>query len=423
MPTSPIERLPAARSAVTLTIDGAARQKAEEQALQSLATQVNLKGFRPGKAPASVVREQIKPDILLEETIRVIVSSALPALMQEHNLKPILPPKVELTATEPLTMKVVFVEHPEVKVKEKDLRVEKKEAKADQKDIDRVIQSVLAEDRTTKEVERAAQKGDQVTIDFHATDEAGTPIEGLKAEAYQAVIGEANLLPGFEDALAGLEKGGKKSFTLTLPENYQAEHLRKKPVTFHVSTAKIEEVQTPTLTDEYAKAKLRVGSAKEFTDKVTDSIKAQEEQFQRMSRERQLIEQITKATTVELAPELLDEELRMLISDLGERLQSQGTTMADWLKTQNKTPEKLTEEFKVQAADRLKLRFGISKLIDEKAVTLTPEELQQAVENFLGSVPDEQQTSARAALVPGTEQYRELEWRTKVEKLLNQLLA
>ena len=295
--------------------------------------------------------------------------------------------------------------------------------KAEQKDIDRVMESVLNDHRIATEVERAAAENDRVNMNFHATDDQSQEIPGLRAEEYQAIIGSKTLLPGFEEQLIGLKKGEEKTFTLTLPEKFQAEHLRNKPATFHVTVTKVEETKLPELTDEFAKTNLNAPSAAEFRSIVEKSITMQEEQFENMRRERVLMDEIRNRTDVEIADELLDEEMRGLINEWSEKLEQQGTTIADQLKKEGRTVEQAEADLKKQAEERWKLRLGMGKLIEEKGVTVTDDELQVTVQDFIEGLPQEQQADARKEFDQRGNLYEELRWRALVEKVMKGLLA
>lgn len=419
-----IERLPKNRVQCTVTIDEQQYAPAEQNALQAFAAQVNVQGFRPGHAPADMVRAKVPPEQLFEETVRMLLRTVLPTLIKDNDLKPVIPPKVEVASRMPLVLQVTFVERPEVKVKNIDkLTIPKKELKADEKDIQKVIDSVLQEHRTFTEVERVSQTGDQVTIDFHATDEEGKEIEGMKAIGYGATIGSASLLPGFEEKLTGLKKGETTSFALTIPDNFQAEHLRGKKATFHVNVQKIEEVILPELTDAFAKEKLGSDSVQAFREMVTTSIAQQEEQFMRYQRERELMDLIRKSTQAEIADELLDEEVRGMIDDWAQQLEKQGMTIAQALEKQGKKPEEVEKEMRAQAEDRWKLRLGIAKVIEEKKLELSEEELQQGFDTFLANLPDNKQQQAKDEWQKRGTLFDEIRWRTLVDKLINTLLG
>lgn len=421
--TSSIAREKAGKSVVSVTVAPDVAARAAKTALERLGARVTVKGFRPGHAPEEAVRAKIDPEQLFEETVRHALRDVLPDILKEHALSPIVPPRIEAVSREPLTLNVTFIERPPVKMKKTDLAPKKEESTVAQKDIDRVVQSALAEHRSYASVDRPAKTGDRVDASFSATDEAGNEIVGLRVEHEKIVIGESRLLPGLEDALTGMAVGVPKTFTLTLPEKFPAETLRGKKATFTATLHNVDEVATPAFDDEFAKKHLGQPTAKAFTDMVEQSIKDQEAQFQRMARERQLLDAIRDAVQADLPDELVEQELRQLVEDWAQRLEHQGKTVEDALKAQGKTAKQIEEELRAEAANRWKLRLGISHLIDEKKIEVTPEEEAAAIENFLDNLTDEERGEAEARIKAKDPLYDEVRWRATVDKLIGGMLA
>jgi trigger factor len=419
-----VERLPKSRVVCTAVFTKEEQTRAEDAALQQLASEVEIKGFRVGFAPPDMVRSRIPAERLLEETVRTLVRPVLPKVIEEHKIQPVIPPKIEIAATEPLTVKITFVERPTVTVKNIDtLTIAKKEIKAEKKDIDRVVSSVLNDHRTATEVDRPAQENDRLLLNFHATDESGKDIAGMSAEGYEALIGSNTLLPGFEDELKGMKKNEEKTFTLTLPPKFPTEELRGKKATFYVTATKIEETKLPELTDAFAKEHLHAETAADFHTMVEKSITMQEEQFDRMNREQQLMDEIRKRTDAEIADELLDEEMRGLIQEWSERLEKQNMTIADALKKEGKTVEQAEADLKKQAEERWKLRLGMAKLIETKGVEVTHDEVHAAADAFIDGLPAEQKEAAKKEIDSHGNLYEEIRWRALVEKVMTGLLA
>ncbi|MBI3331481.1 trigger factor [Candidatus Peregrinibacteria bacterium] len=419
-----IKRLPGARAECIVTFPKEKVAPAEQRALQRLAGSVKLPGFRPGKAPSDLLRSHIDPQQLLDETIRTLLPDTFSTLLKEHELKPIIHPKVELQSRDPLTLKITFVERPEVKLKGAEkIKIEKKTPKVDDKDIERMVQYLLEQQKKTTEVDRSAKEGDQVEMDFAGTDESGKEIEGTAAKGYTVVIGSNSLIPGFEDALKGLKKGDKKTFTLKFPEKYQAEHLRGKPVTFAVTVTKVEDVTMPTLTDEFAKANFGEESAAVLKKKIEEQMRAQEENVESQRREQALLEKIREATQVEIAPELVDDEEQSLLEELRQQLDRQRLTLADWVKQMGKKPEELQKEMRDRATKRLQLRFGLGKLVDEKNARLTPEQMKPVMQEFLGTLPEDRRLDAAGQMQIGSDLYERVKWQREVENVIAEMLA
>lgn len=408
--------------AVTFSAEETA--KAEQAALARIAQQVKIEGFRPGHAPIEMVKERVDDNSILEEAVRKILPDTIRSVMERDNLRPLIQPKVEITARTPIAFTLVFIEKPEVKIKglEK-IKVKKTEVKLDEKDIQRMLDYMRNQYRTVKEVQREAKDGDQVTIDFNGTDEKGVQIPGTDAKGYTVTIGSKSLIPGFEENIVGMKVGETKSFTVVFPEKYHAEHLQKKPATFAVTLHKVEEVVLPEITDEFVKEKGIAETAKEFRETMEKSMREQEEHMDRQRRENELFEALRNATTVDLPEEIVEQEARAIAENLGSQLERQKLTLDAWLAQQKKTPAELKKELEDDAKKRLTLRFGLETALEEKKIEVTPEEMSKAIEEALDSMTKEERAAEEAHYKEGEHGYEETLWRKKVEKFIQMMLA
>ncbi len=397
---------------------------AEENALAALAEQVKIQGFRPGKAPREMLLKRINPDDLMEETIHRLLPATVESLVKEQKIQPILSPKVALKKRDPLTLSVVFVERPNVTLKRADkIKIEKKAPKVEEKDVDRMAAFILRKHETATAVDRGAQEKDRVTMDFWGADSDGKEITPIRTQGHAVELGSKSLIPGFEEALKGVKKGEERTFTLTFPKDYHAAELSEKPVTFHVTVTKVEEVKIPELTDAFVKEHLHVESAEAFRKELRSSMVAQEERLDHQRREQELMAAIGKATVVNLPKELLEEEERGILSDMEEQLKRQGKSLQDWMEATKKKPEDVQKELEDRARERLTLRLGIRELLEVKQITVSDEEMQQAVSGLLGPLGEKERTEVEPAYAKGEQAYDQLKWQKRVEKLFEQMLA
>lgn len=418
-----IEREKNGRIDCTVSFSREEYQAAEEKALATLADQVKIQGFRPGKAPREMLLQKINPDDLLEEAIHRLLPDAVEVLVKEHKLAPIITPKITLKKRDPLTLSIVFVERPAVNVKAAEkISIEKKEPKVEEKDIDRMAAFILQKHETAKEVDRGAQEKDRVTIDFWGADGDGKEIAPIRTQGHAVVIGSASLIPGFEDALKGMKKGEEKTFTLTFPKEYHAAELSEKPVTFHVTLTKVEEVQVPELTDAFAKEHLHVDTAEAFRSELKKSMVLQEERLDRDRREQELMAAIGKATKVDLPPELIEEEERAILSELEGQLKRQGKTVQEWMDATKRKLEDFKKELEQRARERITLRLGIRELMEVKQITVSDEEMHQAIEGLLSPLSEQERKEIEPAYAKGEQAYDQLLWQKRVEKLFGEML-
>ena len=334
-------------------------------------------------------------------------------------------PHIEISATMPLTVTVTFIEKPEVSIKKgvDSIKVPATEIKVDEKDVQRMVEYILDQHKQVQEIEREAREGDQMTMDFVGVDSEGKEIEGTRSSGYQVRIGSNTLIPGFEEALKGMKPGDEKSFTVTFPEKYHAEHLRGKPATFTVKATKLEDVKLPELTDSFVKEHLSAESAEEFKKRMHESMAKQEEDLGRQKREEQFLDALVNAVVADFPQELIDNEAQSILVDLHDQLKQQGATIEDWLKQTDRTPEQLQTELKEQAERRLKLRFGMEKALQEKNIQVSDEEVAELIAKMIANARPAERGQLEAAYVKGSSDYEQLRWRRRVEKLIEGMLG
>ena len=421
--TPTIKRLKGGRVECTVLFSETDIAPAEEKALHELSRDIEIEGFRKGNAPMEMVRNKINADKLFEQTIHNLLPSTFEKLVESENIKPIIHPRVEVVSKNPLSITIIFLEKPEVKLKGIDkIKIEKKEPKVEEKEMQKMIDYILSKHKKNTPVDRPAKTGDLITMDFWGEDKDGKEIDGIRTQGHQVEIGSKVLIPGFEDALVGLSKEETKAFTLTFPEKYHAEQLQNQPVTFHVTVKNIEEVYLPELTDEFAQKELQSKDSADFKKHIEDSMLQQEIAMEHQRRERILMDEIAKCTAVDLADELVDEETKQMFGEFSQQLQQQGLTLEAWLAQSGKKPEEVMQGMKEQSITRLKLRLGMQKLIEEKQMDISDEEMNMVIEDFLAQASPEQRKEVESAYQKGAQAYEQLKWQKNVEKVLSEML-
>lgn len=230
--------------------------EAVEKKLQSLSRNVRMDGFRPGKVPMSVVRQRFGEQAKHEAYGDLIQATFYEAASQQE-LKPAGEPSIELredAADGGFGYTATFEVMPEVTVSNlSDMKVTKPVAEVTDEDVDGMIDKLRQQRTTWNEVDRAAQDGDTIHLDFKGILD-GEAFEGGSAENVPLQLGSGSMIPGFEEALTGAKPGEERSFNVTFPEDYRAEHLAGKEVTFEAKVLKVAEPQLPEIDEEFVKA-------------------------------------------------------------------------------------------------------------------------------------------------------------------------
>jgi trigger factor len=237
---------------------------------------VRIDGFRPGKVPASVVRQRYGQAIR-QEIVSDLMEKSLGQALSEHDVKPIGQPKiddVEFEEGSDFSFKATFEVFPELDPALIDGdEIEQTNCKVGAADIKEMIATLREQRKSWKESARAASKeGDRVTINFEGFID-GEAFEGGKGEDHALVLGSGSMIPGFEDGIVGMKKGDAKDIEVTFPEDYHAENLKGKAATFKIDVTKLERGELPAVDEEFIKAfGVESGDEKDFKAELKEQM-------------------------------------------------------------------------------------------------------------------------------------------------------
>lgn len=302
--------------------------KQVDDRLKKLARNVKMAGFRPGKVPMKMVVQQYGPQVR-SEVIGDAVQKAFSDAVKEANLKVAGYPKIEKKdgAAEDASFEfsATFEVYPEVKVGDLSAgTVERPQATVDDAAVDRTIEILRKQRVTFNRVERAAQDGDKLVIDFEGKI-GGETFAGGKASDFAFVLGEKRMLPEFEQAALGMKPGESKTFDMTFPADYHSKDVAGKTASFTVTVKGVEEPKLPALDAEFAKqlgvpdgdiakmrADVRANVEREAKKRVESRVKAS------------VLQLLLDSTPVEVPKALVEMETRTLVESAVQEMQAKG---------------------------------------------------------------------------------------------------
>lgn len=361
-------------------IEGDVWQNAQKKAFNKLAKDVQLPGFRKGKAPLDLVKKQIAEQNILVEAVESIAQQALDLGLEEHKLNPITRPELgmEAISTEKVTVKFTFEVLGEVKVGEyKNLGITKEVATVTPEEVDAKLEGLRAQfaELVLKE-EGMIEHKDTAVIDFEGFKD-GLAFEGGKGENHALEIGSNSFIPGFEESLIGMKTGEEKDVTLTFPENYQAEHLAGQEVVFKVKVNEIKSKQLPVLNDEFAKEvnqkdidSLEALRAKFESDILADKQKKAEDEYNNA-----LLTSVVDSSVLEVPHVLIDDETTTMLEDFANRLQQQGFSLKQYTEITGQTEDDLRAQMHIDAEGKVKVRLVLDAVAKAENITVTHEEI------------------------------------------------
>ena len=361
-------------------IEGDVWQNAQKKAFNKLAKDVQLPGFRKGKAPLDLVKKQIAEQNILVEAVEGIAQEALDLGLVEHKLNPITRPELGMDAisTEKVSIKFTFEVLGEVTLGEyKNLGLTKEVAIVTPEEVEAKLEGLRTQfaELVLKE-EGSVEHKDTAIIDFEGFKD-GVAFEGGKGENFSLEIGSNTFIPGFEDALVCMKSGEEKDVTLTFPENYQAEHLAGQEVVFKVKVNEIKSKQLPALNDDFAKEvnqkdidSLDALKAKFETDILADKAKKAEDDFNNA-----LLTRVVEGSTLEVPAVLVDDETQTMLEDFANRLQQQGFSLKQYTEITGQTEDDLRAQMRIDAEGKVKVRLVLDAVAKAENITVTHEEI------------------------------------------------
>lgn len=366
---------------LTVAFDSEEWKATQEKALDRLAKNVKIDGFRPGKAPAAMVRARVSKASVLEEATDMILQTKFVEILTEANVEPVAQPalSVQKVDADELEVQILVPVKPQVELGEyKGLEVKKGRVTVTKKEIEEQLanyQTQFAE-LTVKEGGKVA-KGDTAVIDFEGFVD-GVAFEGGKGENYPLEIGSGSFIPGFEDQVIGMTVDKEQDIVVTFPEDYGAADLAGKEATFKVTVHEIKEKHLPEIDDELAKD-VNIDGV-ETLDQLKDHIKANIKTRKESENENKFMDDLYKAivasSKVEDSDALLEQEQGLMLQEVEQNLQRQGLNFEVYQQFTGKSKDDIKEDIKPQAEERVKLNAILAAIIEEEKLAVSDEELE-----------------------------------------------
>ena len=366
---------------LTVAFDSEEWKATQEKALDKLAKNVKIDGFRPGKAPAAMVRARVSKASVLEEATDMILQTKFVEILTEANVEPVAQPalSVQKVDADELEVQILVTVKPQVELGEyKGLEVKKGRVTVTKKEIEEQLanyQTQFAE-LTVKEGGKVA-KGDTAVIDFEGFVD-GVAFEGGKGENYPLEIGSGSFIPGFEDQVIGMTVDKEQDIVVTFPEDYGAADLAGKEATFKVTVHEIKEKHLPEIDDELAKD-VNIDGV-ETLDQLKDHIKANIKTRKESENENKFMDDLYKAivasSKVEDSDALLEQEQGLMLQEVEQNLQRQGLNFEVYQQFTGKSKDDIKEDIKPQAEERVKLNAILAAIIEEEKLAVSDEELE-----------------------------------------------
>lgn len=342
-----------------------------------------IKGFRPGKAPLKVIRQQYGAQVR-EDVVSEMVRTSWIQAVSEKQLRPVGNPRIEshqVSAEEGLSFTAVFEVFPEIDLKgHEGIEVERPTAEIGAAEIDDMIEKLRAQRGHWHEVDRAAGTGDRVTIDFAGTID-GEPFNGGDGNQVPVLLGEGRMLKDFEAGLDGIAAGEERTIELTFPADYGSGEVAGKTARFKVTARKVEEPHLPEVDEDFCQSfGVMEGGIEQLRAEVEENMREEMRQRAHDVVKRQLLDKLVAANEFEVPSVLLEQEIESLRRDMARRMNA-GNNPAE-----ADLPPR--EPFAGPARFRVALGLLIGEIVRRYDIKVEPARVQEKLQSIGESYGD-----------------------------------
>lgn len=330
-----------------------------KKAVQKIADQVNIPGFRKGKAPRAIIEMHYGKEAIKQEAFEIVANKAYSEALDQEKLIPVSDPKVEESTFEEgkdmeLTIKVTLKPEPELG-EYKGLHVEKKEVEITDEQVDAQIKDMMGRDAKMVVAEEGAviEKGDFAIIDFAGTVD-GEPFSGGEGKGYPLEVGSNSFIPGFEDQLVGLSKGDSTDVEVTFPEDYFVKDLAGKEAIFKVNIQDVKRKELPELNDEYVASKTDFKTVEELRANYKERMQKAAEANAKAEYEHELIDLAVANAKFSVPEIMIEDKISQMVEEMKMSLESRKMSLDMYMQYTGLDMAKIRENQRPVAEENVK---------------------------------------------------------------------
>ena len=381
-----VEKLEHNMAKLTITVPAETFNKAITQAYKKMKNQISIPGFRKGKVPQAMVEKMYGAGMFYEDAANIVIPEEYDkALAEVKDIKITSQPAIDVTQMEKGKEFIFTAEvatKPEVTLGQyKGIEVPETKVEVTDEEIEAELKKVQEQNAREITVDRPAENGDTVVIDFEGSVD-GEVFEGGTAENHPLVLGSGSFIPGFEDQLVGATADSDVEVNVTFPEDYQAKDLAGKAAVFKVKVHEIKKKELPEINDEFAQDVSEFDTLDEYKEDVKKGIAEQKEKAVRQEKQEKIIRQIVENAEMDIPDPMVITQTRQMMDQFAQQMQSNGLSMAQYYQFTGLTPDGLLEQMKPQAQKNIENRLVLEAIAAAEGITASEEEVEKEFANI-----------------------------------------
>lgn len=341
---------------------------------------INVPGFRKGKAPRSIIEKMYGKGVFYEDAVNDILPSVYSDAVKEADIKDIIAqPEFDIVSIDEngLVLSAKIYVKPEVEINDyAGISVEKNVEPVSDEELNKEIEQVR--ERNSREIEvtdRAAEMGDTTVIDYEGFAD-GVAFEGGKGENFSLKLGSGQFIPGFEEKIVGHNIGENFDIDVTFPEEYHAKDLAGKPAVFKIKLNAINKIELPELDDDFAKDVSEFDTFAEYKNDLKAKIEKRHESRADAEVEDKLVDALIEKLVADIPEVMFTNETENQLRDYDNNLRMSGLDLNTYLKYTGASLDKLREDFRPRAEKQVKARLALEKIAELEKLAASDEDIE-----------------------------------------------
>lgn len=356
---------------------------AVEKAYLKDRSKINVPGFRKGKAPRKLIENMYGEGVFYDDAFELVAQPAYEEAIKAENLQVVDRPQVDVQqigAGQELKYTLEVFVKPDVTLGEyKGVAVEKNVEKVTDEAVDARIQNDLERASTTQDVtDRAVENGDIVNLDYAGSVD-GVAFEGGTAQGQSLTIGSGMFIPGFEEQMVGMNIGEERDLSVKFPEQYHADNLAGKDAVFHVKVNGIQTKVRPELDDDFAADVSEFDTFEAYKANIVADLEKNAADRAEANLEDALVQKVVDAADCDIPDAMIQDEITTMLREMEMRMIYQGIRFEDYLKYTGQTLDQVRENYKPEAANRVKTQLVLEAVAKAENIVPTDEDVDEAI--------------------------------------------
>ncbi|HKV58775.1 MAG TPA: trigger factor [Ktedonobacteraceae bacterium] len=377
-----VEKLPGSEARVEVDFSWEELEKASDKAFRKLVQKIDIRGFRRGKAPRSLVERQLGKDYIYQEGLDELMNETYRSAIKENDITPLAQPEIDAPVLEigqPYHFSLTVPVLTPVELGDyRSLHFEREEATITSEEVEQQIELIRDRKAHWDEAERPVEMADRVTVDLKLTSEDQS-ISDLKDNPFELTNERVGLFSGMDEHLLGMKAGESKSFTTTIPADYANEKLAGKEAHYDITLHKVEAKHVPEVDDALAMevSEGDITSVEDLRKAISDELLANKKRRNTEALRDKVVDAVIEQSTFSVHPVLIKDEAEEMMHQLSHVLEDQRMSMDQYLMIMRKSRDEYLKEIEPEAEKRVKRQLVLDAIAKQDEVTVSPEDLEK----------------------------------------------